>query len=217
MKIKYLGHSCFQLTESTETSIVTDPYDSAIGYDMPSVMANGVTVSHQHYDHNAVANVAGNPTVIDKEGTYDFMGVEITSIKAFHDNCRGKKRGENIIFKFVMDGLDICHLGDLGEACSTDLIEMILPVNVLLIPVGGNYTIDATLAKEYVDRIMPDIVIPMHYRNKNSKLDIDKVYEFINLFDDDCVEISEESEIELFKSDLQGDKTKIIVLRREKP
>ena len=88
---------------------------------------------------------------------------------------RGKLRGENTIFKFRMDGIDVCHLGDLGEECSSALIEAVLPVNVLLIPVGGNYTIDADMAKEYVDRIMPEIVIPMHYRTKDCKLDIDKV------------------------------------------
>ncbi len=112
-----------------------------------------------------------------------------------------------------MDGIDICHLGDLGEACSLDLIETILPVNVLLIPVGGNYTIDAEMAKEYVDRIMPEIVIPMHFRTKDSKIDIDKLDGFLNLFDGDCIEEKEESSLELSRSDLT-EETKIIVLRR---
>ena len=101
----------------------------------------------------------------------------------------------------------------MGEACSSDLIETVLPVNVLLIPVGGNYTIDAEMAKEYVDRIMPDIVIPMHYRTKDCKIDIDKVDEFLKLFDEECVEELDESRIELSRSDLSGE-TKIIVLRR---
>ena len=127
-----------------------------------------------------------------------------------------KKRGENIIFKFHMDGLDICHLGDLGEDCSPDLIEMILPVNVLLIPVGGNYTIDAKMAKEYVDRIMPDIVIPMHYRAKGCKLDIDKVDDFLDEFNGENVEIVEAgSEIEISRHDLGKDTTTIIVMETE--
>ncbi len=214
MKIKYLGHSCFQLIESTGTTVVTDPYNDKVGYAMQPVQADAVTVSHHHYDHDAVENVGGNPVIIEGECSHDLPGVEINSVRSFHDNCRGKKRGENIIFKFVMDGLDICHLGDLGEACSPDLIEMILPVNVLLIPVGGNYTIDAQMAKEYVDRIMPDIVIPMHYREKNGKVDIDKVDEFIDLFDEENVINEGESELELFKNDLSGDETKIIVLER---
>ncbi|MCD8041242.1 MAG: MBL fold metallo-hydrolase [Clostridia bacterium] len=214
MKIQYLGHSSFKLTESTGTSIVTDPYNEAVGCHMPKVSADAVTVSHHHYDHDDVAQVGGSPIVIDKEGNYDLPGVEINSIKSFHDPEGGTLRGENIIFKFSMDGLEICHLGDLGVECSTELIEALLPVNILLIPVGGNYTIDAEQAKEYVDRIMPDIVIPMHYRTKNFKLDIDRVEEFTDLFDDEEVLFSGESEMEFSRDDLGGDATRIIVMNK---
>ncbi len=213
MKIEYLGHSCFKLTESTGTSVVCDPYSEEIGYAMPKTRADAITISHGHYDHNAVKNVNGNPVVINGENGYDLPGVEINSVKSFHDSVRGKNRGENIIFKFRMDGIDVCHLGDLGEQCSTELIDVILPVNVLLIPVGGTYTIDAEMAKEYVDRIMPDIVIPMHYRTKDCKLDIDKVDEFVNLFDEECVEEAEGSLLELSRKDLNGE-TRVIVLKR---
>ena len=214
MKIRYLGHSSFKLTESTGISVVTDPYDDSVGYTYPAVSADAVTVSHRHYDHDAVKKVVGNPVVLDGETAYILKdSVEISSIKSFHDEVRGKKRGENIIFKFRMDGLDICHLGDLGEDCSSDLIEMILPVNVLLIPVGGTYTIDAAMAKEYVDRIMPDIVIPMHYRAKGCKLDIDKVDDFLDEFDGENVAIIEEGdEIEISRDDLDGEQTTIIVM-----
>lgn len=214
MIIEYLGHSCFALTESTGTSIVCDPYDESIGYKMSEVSADVITVSHHHYDHDCVKNVSGKPVIIDRECSYDLPGVEISAIKSFHDGVRGKKRGENLIFKFRMDGIDVCHLGDLGEACSPELIELILPVNVLLIPVGGNYTIDAEMAKEYVDRIMPDVVIPMHYRAKDGNIDIGKVEDFLKLFDDDSIEERDDSTIELSRRDLTGE-TKIIVLRRK--
>ncbi len=213
MKIQYLGHSSFKLTESTGTTIVTDPYSPEIGFRMPSVSADAVTVSHHHFDHDNVSAVGGNPRIIDSEASYELPGVEINAVKSFHDNVRGKKRGENVIFKFRMDGIDVCHLGDLGESCTAELLELILPVDVLLIPVGGNYTIDAETAKEYVDRLMPEIVIPMHYRSKDCRIDIEKVDEFVDLFDDEVVEESESSEIELSRSDLTGD-TRIIVLRR---
>ncbi len=213
MKIEYLGHSCFKLTESTGTSVVCDPYDPSVGYEMPRLTADAVTVSHKHYDHDYINAVDGSPTVIDRECSQDLSGVEINAIKSFHDGQRGKARGENVIFKFRMDGIDICHLGDLGEACSSELIDLLLPVNVLLIPVGGTYTIDAEMAKEYVDRIMPDVVIPMHYREKGCTLDIDKVDEFIGLFDKECVEEIDGGELELMRSDLSGD-TKVIVFRR---
>ena len=211
MKIEYLGHSCFKLTESTGTSVICDPYDEAVGYGVPEMSADAVTVSHHHYDHDAVKSVKGSPVIIEKECSYDLPGVEINAIKSFHDGEEGKLRGGNLIFKFRMDGIDVCHLGDLGEECSSALIDELLPVNVLLIPVGGTYTIDAEMAKEYVDRIMPEVVIPMHYRDKGCKLDIDKVDAFLNLFDD--VEEAEESAIELMRNDLKDD-TKIVVLRR---
>lgn len=214
MKIEYLGHSCFKLTESTGTSIVCDPFSPSVGYDFPEVQADAVTVSHGHYDHNNINAVKGTSTVIDKEGSYTLPGVDIDAIKSFHDEHNGSDRGGNLIFKFRMDGIDVCHLGDLGEECSSGLIDQLLPVNVLLIPVGGNYTIDAEMAKEYVDRIMPDVVIPMHYRQKGCKIDIDKVDEFIDLFDEECVIELEENELNLMRSDLNGD-TKVVVLRRQ--
>ncbi len=214
MKIEYFGHSCFKLTESTGTSIVCDPYDSSIGYELPEIEADAVTVSHRHYDHDNVAAIGGHPKVIDSECSLELSGVEINAIKSFHDGQRGKLRGENLIFKFRMDGIDVCHLGDLGEACTPELIETILPVNVLMIPVGGTYTIDAETAKEYVDRIMPDIVLPMHYRTKECTLDIDRLDEFLKLFDDECVE-EREGELLLTRSDLNGE-TRIINLGRKR-
>lgn len=214
MKIQYLGHSCFKLTESTGTTVVTDPY-KGIGYELPKgIRANAVTVSHGHYDHNHVKAIEGGAVVIDKEGFYDLLGVEISAIKSYHDAEGGAIRGENLIFKFRMDGLDICHLGDLGEDCSAELIEMLLPVNILLIPVGGTYTIDAEKAKEYVDRIMPEIVIPMHYKTRSLNIDIDKADEFLSQFEDEETEISKTDILEFSREDLKEKSTKIILMER---
>lgn len=218
MKIQYLGHSCFKLTESTGTTIITDPY-KGIGYELPKgLKADAVTVSHSHFDHNHVKAIGGHPRVLDKEGFYELPGVEITGIKSYHDNQGGRQRGENIIYKFRMDGLEVCHLGDLGEECSSELLEMILPVNILLIPVGGTYTVDAELAKEYVDRIMPEIVIPMHYKTRslNLDLDLDKADAFLVLFDDEETEISGLDTLEFSREDLTEEKTKIILMERTK-
>ena len=214
MKIRYLGHTCFQLIETTGPPIVTDPNSSSLGSEIPAVRADAVTVSHHHYDHDAVERVGGKPLVIDKEGSYELDGVDINSIRSFHDPEGGRLRGENIIFKFSMDGIEVCHLGDIGEECSTELIEALLPVDVLLIPVGGTYTIDAEQAKEYVDRIMPDIVIPMHYREKGKKLDVDRVEEFTDLFDEEEVDFEVGSEIDISREDLGGDTTRIIVMEK---
>ena len=214
MKIRYLGHSCFECTESTGTTIVTDPYGS-VGYKMPKTRADAVTVSHSHFDHNNAKAVDGDPVVFDREGHYEIGGVKLTAIKSYHDNENGKIRGENLIFKFRMDGVEVCHMGDLGEECSSSLIEELLPVHVLLIPVGGNYTIDAEKAKEYVDRIMPDYVIPMHYKTKGLTVDIDKADDFIDLFEGEDVE-EVGSEIELFRDDITEERTKLILMERKK-
>lgn len=215
MKIRYLGHSCFLLTESTGTRILTDPYGD-VGFKMPRVEADVVSVSHGHYDHNNVKVVGGNPVVLDKEGQYEVGGVEIIAVKSYHDNANGAERGENLIFKFRLDGIEVCHLGDLGEECSSSLIEMLLPVHVLLIPVGGKYTIDSEQAKEYVDRIMPSIVIPMHYKSKGLSLDIDKPDAFLSEFEEEDVEETGASEIELTRDDIDEETTKIILMERAK-
>lgn len=216
MKIQYLGHSCFKLTESTGTTVITDPY-KGIGYELPDdLTADAVTISHHHYDHDNAAAVKTNAKIIEGEGFYELPGVEITGIKSYHDDQEGKLRGENTIFKFRMDGLEICHLGDIGEECSSELIELLLPVNVLLIPVGGNYTIDTDQAKEYVDRIMPEVVIPMHYKTRNLTIDIEKAQGFLDLFDDEDVDVCHKDVLEFSREDLTEEKTKIILMERTK-
>ena len=214
MKIQYFGHSCFKLTESTGFSVLTDPF-SGIGYELPrGITADVVTVSHDHYDHNNASAVAENSKILRKDGFFDFDDVKIVGVKSYHDEKGGALRGENVIYKFRMDGLEICHLGDLGEECSAELIELLLPVNILLIPVGGKYTINAKQAKEYVDMLMPDIVIPMHYKTKNSNIDIDKPQSFLEEFDEEDVTISHKEELEFSREDLTKEKTKIILMER---
>jgi L-ascorbate metabolism protein UlaG (beta-lactamase superfamily) len=213
MKIEWLGHSSFKLTESTGTSVVTDPYHPYIGEQMPQVEADAVTVSHRHDDHNAVELVGGNPVVLDRTGAFEIKGVHIYSIMSYHDAKKGAIRGKNLVFKFRIDGVDICHLGDIGEELSPMLAELITPINVLFIPVGGKYTLNAEQAKEYVDFLMPDIVIPMHYANKDTQIDIASADDFVDLFDEDDVEYIKDNYIEFNRTDFDGERTRIIVLK----
>lgn len=215
MNIQWLGHSAFRLVESTGTTIITDPYDgSMVGYDLPSgLTADIVTVSHEHVDHNFLQAVQGNPMVLNQEGAFEINGVHITSMKSFHDHHCGDRRGGNLIFKFRMDGVDICHLGDIGEACSIDICSQIGSVDILLIPVGGTYTIDAETAKEFVELLMPDIVIPMHYRTKDCEMDIDKLDSFLKLFDEEQIVYANEV-IDFDRTDFDGEHTQIYVLNK---
>lgn len=215
MKIKWLGHSSFLLTESTGKTVLTDPYDpNMVGYGFEPCHADIVTVSHGHADHNYLTAVTGEKQVVDESGTFECDGIHISGVPSFHDDAEGAARGKNMIYKFRMDGVTVCHMGDIGEPCSPELIERLVPVNVLLIPVGGNYTIDAEQAKEYVDRLMPDIVIPMHYKVKHCELDIDKVEPFLREFDDECVE-EEVDELDLDRYDFDGQSTRVVVLKRK--
>lgn len=217
MKIQWLGHSCFKLTESTGTTVITDPFKpSTVGYAMAYESADAVTLSHAHDDHNFLDAVKGDPTVIDTAGNHDFKGISINGIQSFHDEENGAVRGENTIFKFSLDGVTVCHLGDIGEPCSPELIEQLFPVNILLLPVGGTYTVDAEGAKEYVEKIMPDVVIPMHYKTKHCEMDIDRVDAFLRLFDDESVEERDETTLEFDRADFDGSSTKIIVPKRYK-
>ena len=212
MKLQWLGHSSFRLEESTGTSVVTDPYHPYIGIEMPEVEVDVVTVSHKHDDHDNVEGVKGNPMIIDTVGSFDVKGIGILGIETYHDEVEGEKRGKNLIYKYRIDGIDVCHMGDIGEECTPELAEAIGPVNILLLPVGGEYTIDAEIAKDYVDKLMPDMVIPMHYRTRGVELDIDKVDAFLRLFDDEVIEEVEDDTIEITRSQFDGEYTRVVVL-----
>lgn len=163
MKITYLGHSSF-LIEGDKGRIVTDPF-RGIGYDVKRVDCDYCLVSHGHFDHDYTAGV--NAGKIVESSTDGFVATE-----SYHDAALGSLRGGNRIFSFTVDGIRCCHLGDVGEYFSADLAEELGEVDVLMIPVGGKYTIDATEAVVYVEGIRPKVVIPMHYKTEKSELDI---------------------------------------------
>ena len=167
MEITYLGHSSFKLRGKTVT-VVTDPYDGGlVGLKFPKhTSADIVTVSHDHNDHNALTSVEGSPFVVGGPGEYDVKGVGIVGIGVFHDEVRGAKRGKNTIYRIELDAIRIVHLGDLGHTLTSDQVDGLDGVDILLIPVGGIYTIDAKVAAEVVTAIEPSIVIPMHYNRE---------------------------------------------------
>lgn len=163
MDITYLGHSSFRLRGKTVT-VVTDPYSNDIGLKFPKhTTADISTISHEHDDHNFVSAIEGTPKIVRGPGEYDIAGVGIIGIGTYHDDQKGAKRGRNTMFRIEMDGLNIVHLGDLGHPLSASEVESLDGVDILLIPVGGFYTIDAETAAGLVHEVEPSIVIPMHY------------------------------------------------------
>lgn len=168
MDITYLGHSAFKI-KGKKASLVTDPYPKSVGPAMPSVSADVITVSHDHSDHNSPGQVSGTsrrekPYLITAPGEYEVEGIGVFGWSAYHDNKEGAERGKNTIYTIFIDDLRITHLGDLGHLLSDRLIENIGPVDVLLIPVGGVYTINAEQAAKVVNQLQPAYVIPMHFK-----------------------------------------------------
>ncbi len=164
MKIKWLGHACF-LIEGKEGRLVTDPYGESIPYGPLDCTADVITVSHDHFDHNAVGRVKGSPTVVRGEGAHSASGIRFQGIASFHDESGGAERGPNTIFAFEIEGIRMAHLGDLGETLSEEQAAALSDVEALLIPVGGHYTIGADEAAALLNRLPSlRVVIPMHYK-----------------------------------------------------
>lgn len=169
MKVKWLGHAAFLITSDEGVKILTDPYTPGVyGLEYGSIKdeADIVTVSHDHEDHNYIAGVPGNPRVVRGAGKHKVDGVEFTGIACYHDESGGEERGDNTIFCFTVNGIKLCHLGDLGHGLSDDQIAGIGSVDVLMIPVGGTFTVDASAATKIIDHIKPRVAIPMHFKNK---------------------------------------------------
>ncbi len=179
MEITWLGHSCFLLQDSKGKKLLTDPFDATIGYEIYNGSPDLVTISHKHFDHNYTKALNGNYKIIDKIGTFYICDIPIKGTPSYHDKDKGAKRGDNIIFTFKMDGYTMCHLGDLGHSLSNDDIDAIGNVDILFIPVGGNYTLDGKEAAEVAKKINPKIVIPMHYKTPLVSFPLDGIETFL--------------------------------------
>src|SRR5579862_7798059 len=169
MDISWLGHACFQLRGKNVT-LVTDPFSTQPGPaqgELPrlsKINAPIVTVSHNHPGHNNTAAISGDPRIVRGPGEYEISDVLITGVASYHDDKHGKERGRNTIYVIHMDDIVICHLGDLGHTLQEEQLEEVADADVLLIPIGGQNSLDATQAAEVISQVEPRIVIPMHYR-----------------------------------------------------
>jgi L-ascorbate metabolism protein UlaG (beta-lactamase superfamily) len=179
MKIKFLGHSAFVITSDKGIKIITDPYETGpdLTYGEITESADIVTISHEHGDHNNAAAVRGRPQVI--RATTEARGIKFRAIPAYHDDVGGRQKGNNTIFCFEVDGVNICHLGDIGHVLSPEQIAEIGRVDVLLVPVGGFFTIDARVASQLCDQLKPGVIIPMHYKTEKSFPNLAGVDEFV--------------------------------------
>ncbi len=215
MLIEWLGHSAFLIVSSNGKKIVTDPYTTGayqgtFRYAPIRISPDIVTVSHQHADHNGAADLPDGFDVVSRAEERTVQGIRIKGIESTHDSEAGALRGMNTIFLMEIDGMKVCHLGDLGQVLTLQQVEQIGPVDVLLVPVGGYYTIGADEADDVIRQLNPKIAIPMHFKTDKVDFPIKPVSDFIGSRGD--VEVHPASEIEITREQLP-EYTKIIVLQ----
>ncbi len=181
MKVKWLGHAAFLITADDGTRILTDPFGEYPGlrYEPIREAADVLLLSHDHGDHCG-AKVGGTPTIVKKAGVTKVGGTEFRGIDSYHDTSGGSERGPNVIFSFTVDGIRLCHLGDLGHELSESQVAEIGQVDVLIVPVGGFFTIDAAVASSICDRLKPRVAIPMHFKTTKCDFPIAGVEEFLS-------------------------------------
>lgn len=195
MQIKWFGQSAFLLTSDAGTRILIDPFDRLLRYKMPKpIEVNMVAVTHNHGDHNKIHVASGNYMLVNEPKEYCHEGVSVKGIKTYHDKANGKKRGDNIIFRFDVDGLKVCHCGDLGHILTEEQVKAIGKVDILMVPVGGRATINAVEAAQVMHHLEATVTIPMHYSTKAlgilGRILFDKVDKFIQTTGQRTAEVS---------------------------
>ncbi|MBQ3551997.1 MAG: MBL fold metallo-hydrolase [Clostridia bacterium] len=179
MEIKWYGHSCFLLTNNEGVRLLMDPCDRGVGYDLHDIEADIMTISHSHHDHNYYEAVRGNPIRIIAPGETIQKGVRIIGVPTWHDENEGRQRGNNIMFIVEMDDIRVLHCGDLGHVLPDETVKAIGDIDVLLVPVGGKYTVDYKGARAVANQLRPSVVIPMHYKTNACAIDLDTVDNFL--------------------------------------
>jgi L-ascorbate metabolism protein UlaG (beta-lactamase superfamily) len=207
MEISWYGHSCFRLADRGKATIVTDPYDESIGFDVPKLKADVATVSHEAPGHSSVESIKNIQRVVNGPGEYEIGGVFIVGAPMHNLEANPPKR--NVTYKFDFDGLSIVHLGDLDHVPAQSTIEAMGSVDIALVPVGGGGALNATQAAEVIGLLEPSLVIPMHYKTEESKLDLEGVDRFLKEMG--VSRIQQESLLKVNKSSLP-EQTQIVVL-----
>jgi len=211
MFISWLGQSAFKIQDK-ELTIAIDPHDKT-GLKMPKFQADIVLITHEHDDHNNLKAIKGSPFVVDSPGEYEIKNVFIYGIPGWHDNKQGSERGSITMFLIEIAGVKIAHLADLGQAALTDKqLDKLEKIDILLIPVGGVYTINGTESVKIISQLQPRIVIPMHYKIPGLKEKLEPVDKFLKEFGVSSPEKMDK--LKISKKDLPQEDTKVIILNK---
>jgi L-ascorbate metabolism protein UlaG (beta-lactamase superfamily) len=187
MDINWLGYSCFRI-RGNQAIVITDPFPPGLGYTLGKQTADIVTISHQHPRHSYLQGIGGEPRLVKGPGEYEISGVLILGIAAYHDAVKGQSRGKNIVYLMEIDGVAVCHLGDIGHVLSNEQAEEMGNVDVLMLPVGGVSTINAAMAAEIIRKLEPKVVIPMHYQTPKTDRELEPVENFLKEMGQSLVE-----------------------------
>lgn len=181
MKLKWYGHSCFSMAFDGGATVVTDPFDESVGYPLCRAHADIALSSHDHFDHNHTQSLGGSPTVIRDGAPRDLLGLRIYGVDSFHDDDGGRKRGNNVMFVVEGEGLRIAHLGDLGHFPDKAQISALGKPDILLVPIGGTYTISTEEAVRLIDALKPRTAVAMHFKTALCDFPITDEREFVRL------------------------------------
>jgi len=205
MQIRWHGHSCFEISD--DVSIVTDPHDGkSLGIWPPSLSADVVLITHDHFDHNSFKTIRGSHKVVFAfVGEFEYNGQRFVGIETDHDEVGGRKRGKNVMYSMTVDGISICHCGDLGNIPDDDVLEQIAGVDILMVPAGGVYTMELPKLKKFVEKVGPRVVVPMHYRVGGLSIPLNSVDTFLEAFDHDVEHVG--NEIDLSADELPSETT----------
>jgi L-ascorbate metabolism protein UlaG (beta-lactamase superfamily) len=209
LTITWLGHSFFKL-QAGDVTVVIDPYDAATGLKPPRFNADLLLITHEHHDHNNRATVMGQPFEVSTPGEYEVGGVTVYGVAGFHDTKSGEERGRMTMYRVEMEGIRVVHLGDIGQdKLTSEQLEVLDGVDVLLIPVGGKYTVNGQQAASLVDQLEPRIVVPMHYKIPGLKIDIEGPEAFLKAIG---LPAQKEQKLKLQKKDLNPDQRQVVLL-----
>ncbi|MBI2122345.1 MAG: MBL fold metallo-hydrolase [Candidatus Sungbacteria bacterium] len=212
MVINWLGQACFKI-QSGEFVMVIDPFSKEIGFVPPRFRADAVLVTHAHFDHSNSDSLTGDPFIISGPGEYEVKGIYVEGIETFHDASRGKERGMNTVYRIELEGLRLAHLGDFGESAMRDeTVEALGDIDILMLPVGGRFTVDADAAAKVVKQIEPRYVIPMHFKIPGLKINLDSADAFLKEMGAAKIEAQEKFVIK--KKDIgEEEKTEVVLLK----
>lgn len=219
MEISYLGHSAFKI-RGKETTLVIDPFDPEfLGWPKGAWKkqeADVVLVTHPHHDHDYVEGVVGKtgqPLVINGAGEYEVGGVRVFGISSYHDRKQGKERGANTIYLVEIDGFSLVHLGDLGHQLDDKQVEDLSTVDILFVPVGGTYTIDAETATEVIAKLEPSFVIPMHYKEEGKTAELESLEKFLKAMGKS--EVRRQDKLKVSIGEELPEETAVVVLEKD--